>query len=60
MVESKMIGLRFAGGPCGLFGLGSGVKIPSLSSFGNSPVSADLFKISAIVLYCIVVVLSPL
>ena len=50
MTESRMMGLRFAGSPCGFPGLGSGTSIPSFSSSGYSPDLAMLLNISAILL----------
>ena len=47
MTESRMMGLRFAGGHCGL---GMGTSIPSFSSSGYSPDLAMLLNISAILL----------
>ena len=51
MTESRMMGLKFAGGPCGYPGLGRGTSIPSFSSSGYSPDLAMLLNISAILLW---------
>ena len=48
-----MIGLRFAGGPCGFPGLGSGTSMPSITSSGTLPVYAISLKMSAICWYTI-------
>ena len=48
MTESMMMGLRFAGGPCGFPGLGRSTSIPSFSYSGYSPDLAMLLNISAI------------
>ena len=47
MAESRMMGLRFAGGPCGFPGLRRGTSIPSFSSSGYSPDLSMLLNISA-------------
>ena len=39
-IDKRIIGLKFFTGPLGLFGFGSGIRRPRLSSFGFSPVSA--------------------
>ena len=44
----RIIGLRFPGGPFFLFGLGSGISIPSFISFGYFPDLAVLLRMSAI------------
>ena len=46
--ENTMIGRKLVHGPFFLPGFWSGSKIPVDISFGFSPVSADLFSISAI------------
>ena len=51
MTESRMMGHRFAGGPCGFPGLGRGPSIPSFSSSGYSPDLAMLLSISAILVW---------
>ena len=50
VTESRMMGLRFAGGLCGFPGLGMGTRIPSFSSSGYSPDLAMVLNISAILL----------
>ena len=50
MTESRMLGLRFAGGPCSVPGLGRGTSIPSFNSCGYSSDPAMLLNISAILL----------
>ena len=50
MTESRMMGLRFAGGPCVLSGFGMDTSIPSFSYSGYSPDLARLLNISAILL----------
>ena len=47
-ILNRMIGLRLAGGPLGLPGLGSGSKRPWTREVGASPVAAVLLMISAI------------
>ena len=51
MTESRMMCLRFAGGPCDFRGLERGTSIPSFSSSGYSPDLAMLLNISAILMW---------
>ena len=46
--DSKMIGLRFSGGPLVFPGFCNGIRMPCLISFGKVPVSAMLFIMLAI------------
>ena len=46
--ERRIIGRRLLHGPWGFLGLGSGRRCPFLISLGYSPVSAAVFRISAI------------
>ena len=48
IIESRIIGRRFAGGPCFFPGFGRGVSIPYLISAGYVPVTAMLFSSVAI------------
>ena len=48
-----MIGLRFAGGPCGFPDLGSEISTPSITSSWMLPVFAISLKMSAIYWYTI-------
>ena len=52
-VDHSMIGLKFAGGPCGFPGLGSGSSTPSITSFEMLPVFAISLKMYAICWYTI-------
>ena len=47
-MDSSIIDLRFSGGPFGLPGFCSGVRMPSVISSGCSPVFAGLLYMSAI------------
>lgn len=47
-MDRRIIGRRLLHGPWGFFGFGNGSRWPSLISFGYSPVSAALLRISAI------------
>ena len=46
--DSNIMGLRCPGGPGFFSGFGRGIRIPSLTSVGNSPVSPMMLYISAI------------
>ena len=48
IIESRIIGRRFAGGPCFFPGLGIGVSVPDLISAGYLPVFAIVFNCIAI------------
>ena len=48
IIESRIIGRRFAGGPCFFPGFGRGVSIPDLISAGYLPVLAIVFSSGAI------------
>ena len=48
IIESRIIGRRFAGGPCFFPGFGRGVSIPDLISAGYLPVLAMVFSSVAI------------
>ena len=52
-MDSSLIGLRFAGGPCDFPGLGSETSTPSLTAPGVLPVFAISLKMSAIWCYTI-------
>ena len=48
IIESRIIGRRFAGGPCFFPGFGRGVSIPDFISAGYLPVLAMVFSSVAI------------
>ena len=48
IIESRIIGRRFAGGPCFFPGFGIGVSVPDLISAGYLPVFAIVFNCIAI------------
>ena len=48
IIESRIIGRRFAGAPCFFPGFGRGVSIPDLISAGHLPVLAMVFSSVAI------------
>ena len=50
-IDSRIIGLRFSGGPFFFPGFCNGVRCPIFISLGYSPVSAELFSRSAICSY---------
>ena len=53
-MDRSIIGLKFSGGPFGLPGFCSGVRMPSVISSGCSPVFAVVLYMSAIILYTFV------
>ena len=55
-MDSSMIGLRFAGGPCGFPGIGNGTSTSSITSSGMLPVFAISLKISAICWYTVLII----
>ena len=48
IIESRIIGRRFAGGPCFFPGFGIGASSPDFSSAGHLPVFAIVFSSIAI------------